>query len=167
MFTTNLANLTGAPPCRNSLRSSWGGFLRDDLPSSRLLRVPMGTTNMTLSGWWLTYPSEKYESQLEFGIIIPNICKKIKMFQTTNQLLFFFVNIYIYITITSPSEHVQITATRWPSMTSRHHIPITFHGSCPCLNGHDSGTDWLEVPTIYIYTHKAYVLCKGYSHWLS
>jgi hypothetical protein len=36
----------------------------------------MGTTNMTLSGWWLTYPSEKYESQLEFGIIIPNICKK-------------------------------------------------------------------------------------------
>ena len=36
------------------------------------------------TGWWLTYPSEKYES---VGMIIPNIWKVIKiMFQTTNQL---------------------------------------------------------------------------------
>ena len=33
------------------------------------------------TGWWYTYPSEKYES---IGIIIPNIWKK-TMFQTTNQ----------------------------------------------------------------------------------
>ena len=24
-----------------------------------------------LSGWWYTYPSEKYESHLELGMIIP------------------------------------------------------------------------------------------------
>jgi hypothetical protein len=28
------------------------------------------------TGWWLTYPSEKYESQLSVGMIIPNIWKK-------------------------------------------------------------------------------------------
>ena len=36
----------------------------------------------TLSGWWLTYPSEKYESQL--GLLFP-ISGKIKTFQTANQ----------------------------------------------------------------------------------
>ena len=36
-----------------------------------------------LSGWWYTYPSEKYESQL--GLLFP-ICGKKEMFQTTNQL---------------------------------------------------------------------------------
>jgi hypothetical protein len=37
-----------------------------------------------ITGWWLTYPSEKYESHL--GLLFP-ICGKIKaMFQTTNQL---------------------------------------------------------------------------------
>jgi hypothetical protein len=34
-------------------------------------------------GWWLTYPSEKYE--VSWDDEIPNIWKKI-MFQTTNQL---------------------------------------------------------------------------------
>ena len=33
------------------------------------------------TGWWYTYPSEKYES---IGIIIPNIWEK-NMFQTTSQ----------------------------------------------------------------------------------
>ena len=37
-----------------------------------------------IPGWWLTYPSEKYESQL--GLLFP-IYGKIKfMFQTTNQI---------------------------------------------------------------------------------
>ena len=39
----------------------------------------------TMSGWWYTYPSEKYESQL--GLIVP-IYGTIKfMFQTTNQVI--------------------------------------------------------------------------------
>ena len=38
----------------------------------------------TLSSWWLTYPSEKYES---VGMFIPNLWRVIQaMFQTTNQL---------------------------------------------------------------------------------
>jgi hypothetical protein len=38
-----------------------------------------------ITGWWLTYPSEKYESQL--GLLFPIIYGKIKaMFQTTNQI---------------------------------------------------------------------------------
>jgi hypothetical protein len=36
----------------------------------------------SLSGWWLTYPSEKYESQL--GLFFPTEWNK--MFQTTNQI---------------------------------------------------------------------------------
>ena len=41
------------------------------------------TRYSTMTGWWYTYPSEKYES---VGIMIPNIWKVIKaMFQTTNQ----------------------------------------------------------------------------------
>jgi len=35
-----------------------------------------------LSGWWLSHPSEKYESQM--GLLFPIYGK---MFQTTNQLL--------------------------------------------------------------------------------
>ena len=39
-----------------------------------------------LSGWWYTYPSEKYEF-VSWDDEIPNIWKVIKfMFQTTNQL---------------------------------------------------------------------------------
>ena len=34
------------------------------------------------SGWWLTYPSEKYESQIGSS---SQLLGKIKMFQTTNQ----------------------------------------------------------------------------------
>jgi hypothetical protein len=44
-----------------------------------------GITQIFPSGWWYTYPSEKYESQL--GRILPYIMEnKIKfMFETTNQ----------------------------------------------------------------------------------
>ena len=36
-----------------------------------------------IPGWWYTYPSEKHES---VGMVIPNIWKNKKMFQTTNQI---------------------------------------------------------------------------------
>ena len=39
---------------------------------------------MKNTGWWLTYPSEKYES---VGMIIPNIWTKLRIFQTTNQYM--------------------------------------------------------------------------------
>jgi hypothetical protein len=38
----------------------------------------------SFSGWWLTYPSEKYEF-VSWDDEIPNIWEK--MFQTTNQFL--------------------------------------------------------------------------------
>ena len=37
------------------------------------------------TGWWYTYPSEKYESQL--GRIIPYIMENNTYFQTTNQII--------------------------------------------------------------------------------
>ena len=37
-----------------------------------------------LSGWWYTYPSEKYESQL--GLLFHMESHEIPWFQTTNQL---------------------------------------------------------------------------------
>jgi hypothetical protein len=37
------------------------------------------------SGWWLTSPSEKYESQM--GLLFPIYGKIIKMIQTTNQMM--------------------------------------------------------------------------------
>ena len=43
-----------------------------------------------MTGWWYTYPSEKYESRL--GLLFPTEWKK-EMFQTTNQMklhLYFF-----------------------------------------------------------------------------
>ena len=44
-------------------------------------------TKQLWSGWWLTYPSEKYEKSV--GIMTFPIFGKIKaMFQTTNQLWF-------------------------------------------------------------------------------
>jgi hypothetical protein len=38
-----------------------------------------------MTGWWLTHPSEKYESQL--GLLFPIYGKIIQMFQTTNQMI--------------------------------------------------------------------------------
>jgi len=38
-----------------------------------------------ITGWWLTYPSEKYESQL--GVLCPIYGKIKAMFQTTNQII--------------------------------------------------------------------------------
>ena len=47
-----------------------------------------------ISGWWYTYPSEKYEF-VSWDYEIPKIWKIKAMFQTTNQKLY----IYIYIDI--------------------------------------------------------------------
>ena len=41
-----------------------------------------GIVESTLTGWWYTYPSEKYESQWE---ILSHILWKIKMFETNHQ----------------------------------------------------------------------------------
>ena len=38
-----------------------------------------------MTGWWYTYPSEKYESQL--GLLFPIYAKMKFMFQTTNQII--------------------------------------------------------------------------------
>jgi hypothetical protein len=38
-----------------------------------------------ITGWWLTYPSEKYESQL--GVLCPIYGKIKAKFQTTNQII--------------------------------------------------------------------------------
>ena len=44
------------------------------------------TCSKTITGWWLTNPSEKYEF-VSWDYEIPNICKVIKaMFQTTNPI---------------------------------------------------------------------------------
>ena len=39
--------------------------------------------NTYKTGWWLIYPSEKYESQM--GVLFPTEWKNVQMFQTTNQ----------------------------------------------------------------------------------
>ena len=53
---------------------------------SRYPNLPRHLMGLTPTGWWLTCPSEKYES---VGMmIIPNIWKIIQMFQTNNQLQF-------------------------------------------------------------------------------
>ena len=44
-----------------------------------------------ITGWWLTYPSEKYESQL--GILFPRYGRIKFMFQTTNQLSIVYSNV--------------------------------------------------------------------------
>jgi len=52
------------------------------------------------SGWWYTYPSEKYES---VGMMtFPSEWKKKITFQTTNQIIYIYIyihNTYIYIHI--------------------------------------------------------------------
>ena len=62
---------------RAPFRQKRRGFLTNQLPKGNY-RKPSGW-------WWLTYPSEKYESQL--GLLFPIYGKK--MFQTTNQPWFF------------------------------------------------------------------------------
>ena len=51
----------------------------------RLIAVKSQCSFVQFSGWWLTYSSEKYESQL--GLFFPICGKIIQMFQTTNQFL--------------------------------------------------------------------------------
>ena len=40
---------------------------------------------IAMTGWWYTYPSEKY-AKVSWDDDIPNWMEKFKMFQTTNQI---------------------------------------------------------------------------------
>ena len=63
---------------------------------------PSGYT-ITLSGWWYTYPSEKYES---IGRIIPIYYGKIiQMFQTTSQIMYIYSYYCIYPSILLKDFH--------------------------------------------------------------
>ena len=61
----------------------------------------------SMTGWWLTYPSEKYWS---VGIIILNIWKVTKfMFQTTNQIyIFIYIYLMTYDILMSPMKIIQV-----------------------------------------------------------
>ena len=67
-----------------------------------------GMMSTILSGWWLTYPSQKYESQL--GLLFP-ISEKINMFQTANQH-FNCTDNSIGRTLASEAEVCQINPTK-------------------------------------------------------
>jgi len=61
----------------------------EDLMAVTIGNLPMvpqkSVANQQVPGWWYTYPSEKYESQLEW--LFPIYGKIIQMLQTTNQFL--------------------------------------------------------------------------------
>ena len=93
--------INGSAKHQASGRANVGGYIhrlginhlrgpkRGKSRKSRL--ISLGPHHQTNSGWWLTYPSEKYESQL--GWLFPiyiyiwenNTCSIKFMFQTTNQ----------------------------------------------------------------------------------
>ena len=50
----------------------------------------------TLSGWWYTYPSEKYDF-VSWDDDIPKMMGKIQMFQTTSHI---YIYIYMYVSFT-------------------------------------------------------------------
>ena len=70
------------PPAASSL----GAFaLCPSAPREDRREENLGKSSITTTGWWLTYPSEKYEL-VSWDDEIPNIWKVITaMFQTTNQ----------------------------------------------------------------------------------
>jgi hypothetical protein len=51
------------------------------------------TSTYYISGWWLTYPSEKYESQM--GSLFPSVWQNKIMFQTNNQLSMVILHCYV------------------------------------------------------------------------
>ena len=57
-------------------------FQQNEDMKKKHISVLWKTSMFRQTGWWYTYPSEKYESQL--GLLFP-IYEKIKKFQTTNQ----------------------------------------------------------------------------------
>jgi len=61
-----------------------------------------GRGDQQYAGWWLTYPSEKYESQL--GLLFPIDGQIKKMVQTTNQNMNFgYVQIGVHQTVIFPN----------------------------------------------------------------
>jgi len=80
----------------------------------RCLQLQVAVAPHTFSGWWLTYPSEKYDSQL--GLLFPIYGKK-KHVQTTNQayLACFFLMFCLL-----PKEQMRLT--RYLHGDLSHHI---------------------------------------------
>jgi hypothetical protein len=75
------------------------------------------------AGWWYTYPSEKYESQL--GWLFPIYGKK--MFQTTNQYNSLEYESNSVINTTSPSNSYSIISKLWVSQQFGY-MPLCYHG---------------------------------------
>ena len=92
-----------------------------------------------MTGWWYTYPSEKYEF-VSWDDDIPNIWKVIKfMFQTTNQITIIFPLLLVYNLLTTINISIN------------HHIPtyITISDKQSVTNAHDHlhfGTFLLPAP---------------------
>ena len=64
------------------------------------------------SGWWYTYPSEKYES---VGIIIPNIWK-IKTVPNHQPVYIYILDIYGYLWISMDIQNVDVSENKeWGS----------------------------------------------------
>ena len=85
-------SLVAKPKPRPSAQASlWEVFLQITLEqmaqnSHPKIHITFLTFPTKKTGWWLTYPSEKYESQLmSIGMIIPNIWKTIKCSKPPNR----------------------------------------------------------------------------------
>ena len=101
----------------------------------------------SIPGWWLTYPSEKYESQL--GLSFPIYMGKKKTFLTTNQLQYILlgsrknmvscicvplvpIHQYIYIT-TMPPNMAQTTRCKPERFVSPTQTKCRHKGSLLCV----------------------------------
>ena len=102
----------------------------------------MGFCPSINSGWWLTYPSEKYESQL--GRIIPYIMETQTMFETTNQR-FTYLNFNFCLMLDStPTYHhpaVPSSRSRWTGAINccMHRRACCIDGACPSSTHHWCG----------------------------
>ena len=108
----------------------------------------MGFCPSINSGWWLTYPSEKYESQL--GRIIPYIMETQKMFETTNQIFTYLTPALCLIQpphTTSnlcqnmPHRLQQLSRSRWTGAINccMHRRACCIDGGCPSSTHHWCG----------------------------
>ena len=90
------ATCSGARMRRRTLPTFPTVFCNEFLPCSSSVSCQCISI---VTGWWLTYPSEKYESQL--GLLFPTEWKVIiQMFQTTNQIpTFLFVGCFLLFNI--------------------------------------------------------------------
>ena len=71
--------------------NAWGQQFTEEVRYVRSICV------LSITGWWYTYPSEKYESQL--GWWHSQYMEKYKMFQTTNQALSISIYVGMYVSM--------------------------------------------------------------------